>query len=281
MNWNTLLENYKTYLIIEKSLTQNSIEAYLSDVKQMTSFLEREGINIENIQADHLENYIKFKENEKASSRTKSRCISSIKSFFKYLVYDEVLEMNPSSILISPHIKRKKPTILTEKEFINLFNAIEMFKPEGKRNRAIVSVLFFCGLRVSELINLKLSDINFHKSTIKIAGENNRERIIHLEKSAKEEIKAYLNEYRCYLEIQSGYEDILFLNKRGTTISRVMIFNIIKHLASRAHIHKRVSPHTLRHSFAMNEVGKGTNLEKLKNMLGHSSIVTTEIYQVK
>lgn len=280
MNWNIALENYKTYLIIEKSLTLNSIGAYLSDIRQVISFLEKNEITIENIQPDHLQNYLEFKEGiEKVTPRTQARTISSIKSFFKYLENDEILKINPSTVLINPKIRRKTPIVLTIKEVENIFNAIEMFKPEGKRNLAIISIFYNCGLRVSELVNLKLTDINLHKSTIQVAGENTRGRILHLEKSTKEQIKDYIKSYRDYLDVQPGNENILFLNKRGTIISRVMIFNIIKHLADRANIKKQVSPHTFRHTFAINQLKKGTDLLTLKNMLGHSSVVTTEIYQ--
>lgn len=278
MNWNTALENYKTYLIIEKSLTQNSIEAYLSDIKQVTLFLEEREIRIEDIQPDHLQSYIESKiEKEKITSRTESRTISSIKSFFKFLESDDVIKPNPSLILISPKIRRKIPIILTDKEVENIFKAVEMYKPEGKRNRAIIAVLYNCGLRVSELINLKLTDINFNKNTVHVSGE--RERTLHLNTSTKEEIKEYIHGYRNYLDIQPESENILFLNKRGTAISRVMIFNIIKHLAKRAQIKKQVSPHTFRHTFANNQRRKGIDLMNLKIMLGHSSVVTTEIYQ--
>lgn len=278
MNWNTTLENYKTYLIIEKSLTSNSIEAYLSDIRQVISFLEERNIGIEDIQPDHLQSYIESKvDKEKVTSRTESRIISSIKSFFKFLEIDNIINSNPSLILVNPKIKRKIPTTLTDKEVENIFKAVEMYKPEGKRNRAIIAVLYNCGLRVSELINLKLTDINFNKNTVHISGE--RERTLHLNPSTKEEIKEYIQGYRNYLDIQSESENILFLNKRGTAISRVMIFNIIKHLAKRAQIKKQVSPCIFRHTFANNQRRKGIDLMNLKIMLGHSSVVTTEIYQ--
>lgn len=278
MNWNTTLENYKTYLIIEKSLTQNSIEAYLSDIRQVILFLEEREIRIEDIRPDHLQSYLELKvDKEKVSPRTESRTISSIKSFFKFLESDNIIIPNPSLVLISPKIRRKVPTILTDKDVENIFKAVEMYKPEGKRNRAIIAVLYHCGLRVSELINLKLTDINFNKNILRVSGE--RERTLHLNTSTKEEIKEYIQGYRNYLDIQPEGENILFLNKRGTAISRVMIFNIIKHLTKRANISKRVSPHTFRHTFAANQRKKGTDLMNLKTMLGHSSVVTTEIYQ--
>lgn len=280
MNWNTALENYKTYLTIEKSLTQNSIEAYLSDIRQVISFLEEKGIKAEEIQTDHLQSYLEFKVSKtKATPRTESRTISSIKSFFKYLANDEILTTDPSSILITPKVSRKTPTILTAKEIEKIYDAVELYKPEGRRNQAIIAVLLNCGLRVSELTNLKLDDINFRKNSIKVSGENNRERTLNLDKATKNEIKKYIEGYRDYLDIERGNENILFLNKRGTVISRVMIFNIVKHLAERSKIRKRISPHTFRHTFAANQISGGTNLETLKVMLGHSSIVTTEVYQ--
>lgn len=280
MNWNTIIEKYKTFLTIEKSLTLNSIEAYLSDIGQVASFLDENSVTVENIQPDHLQSYLDFKvHTEKITPRTQARTISTMKSFFKFLEDEEIVTTSPYSILINPKIKRKTPTILTPKEVENILNSVELFKPEGKRNRAIIAIFYNCGLRVSELINLKLTDINFYKNTIHVSGENIRERTLHIDKSTKEEVKEYLKGYRNYLDIQHGSENILFLNKKGSAISRVMIFNIIKNLAKRANIRKKVSPHTFRHSFAFNQTSKGVDIIALKNMLGHSSVVTTEIYQ--
>lgn len=280
MEINAAIENYKSYLIVEKNLTENSVEAYLSDIKKFAEFTiaKFQTTTITGINSGILNDYLNFQKSSNIHSRTLARTISALRSFFKYLVFDGYLETNPASILESPRITRKLPNVLSEEEIDLILKAVEMFKPESKRNKAIIVTLYSCGLRVSELIELKISNINFRTNSLKIEGKGNKERIISLSKSAKEEIKLYMRGYRDYLDIQKGYEDILFLNKRGTTLSRVMVFNIIKHLAARAGIKKKVSPHTFRHSFASHLVNQGAELSTVKDLLGHESILTTEIY---
>ena len=280
MTWEDAIENYKTFLILEKSLSSNSVEAYLNDVRKLAKFCEdNHSVKVPGeVTYDILKGYLLYINDMGVTNRTQARSISSIRSFFKFMVYDGVLESNPTKLLEAPKIGRKLPSILTVEEIDLILNAVEMYKPEGQRNKAIIETLYSCGLRVSELIGVKISNINFRTGTIKIEGKGNKERIIPLSKNAKQEIKLYLKGYRDYLDIQKGYEDTLFLNKRGTALSRVMVFNIIKHLAERASIKKSVSPHTFRHSFASHLVNGGADLRAVQDMLGHESILTTEIY---
>lgn len=280
MTWEDAIENYKTFLILEKSLSSNSVEAYLNDVRKLAKFCEdNHSVKVPGeVTYDILKGYLLYINDMGVTNRTQARSISSIRSFFKFMVYDGVLESNPTKLLEAPKIGRKLPSILTVEEIDLILNAVEMYKPEGQRNKAIIETLYSCGLRVSELIGVKISNINFRTGTIKIEGKGNKERIIPLSKNAKQEIKLYLKGYRDYLDIQKGYEDTLFLNKRGTALSRVMVFNIIKHLAERAGIKKSVSPHTFRHSFASHLVNGGADLRAVQDMLGHESILTTEIY---
>lgn len=280
MTWDNAIESYKTYLILEKSLSSNSVEAYLNDINKLAKYCADEhNIKVpDEVKYDTLKAYLVHVSEIGVTNRTQARCISSIRSFFKFLVFDGQLENNPTRLLEAPKIGRKLPNILTVEEIDAMLNAVEMYKPEGQRNKAIIEMLYSCGLRVSELIDIKLSNINFRMGIVKIEGKGNKERVIPMSKNAKEEIKRYLKVYRDYLDIEKGYEDILFLNKRGTSLSRVMVFNIIKHMAQRAGIKKNVSPHTFRHSFASHLVSGGADLRAVQDMLGHESILTTEIY---
>lgn len=280
MTWENAIESYKTYLILEKSLSSNSVEAYLNDINKLAKYCadHHDVKTPDEVSYDVLKDYLIYVSEVGVTNRTQARCISSIRSFFKFLVFDGQLENNPTKLLEAPKIGRKLPNILTVEEIDSMLNAVEMYKPEGQRNKAIIEMLYSCGLRVSELIDLKLSNINFRMGIVKIEGKGNKERVIPLSKNAKQEIKQYLKVYRDYLDIQKDYEDVLFLNKRGTALSRVMVFNIIKHLANRAGIKKNVSPHTFRHSFASHLVSGGADLRAVQDMLGHESILTTEIY---
>ena len=280
MTWDNAIESYKTYLILEKSLSSNSVEAYLNDINKLAKYCaDKHKVKTpDEVTYDILKDYLIYVSEVGVTNRTQARCISSIRSFFKFLVFDGQLDNNPTRLLEAPKIGRKLPNILSVEEIDSMLNAVEMYKPKGQRNKAIIEMLYSCGLRVSELISIKLSNINFRMGIVKIDGKGNKERVIPLSKNAKEEIKRYLKVYRDYLDIEKGYEDVLFLNKRGTALSRVMVFNIIKHLANRAGIKKNVSPHTFRHSFASHLVSGGADLRAVQDMLGHESILTTEIY---
>ena len=280
MTWDHTIDSFQTYLILEKSLSANSVEAYLNDIRKFATYcIEKHEItNPQIVSYDILRTYLNAISETGISSRSQARCISSIRSFYKYLIFDGKLENNPTRLLETPKLGRKLPNILTVEEIDSMLRCIDLQKPEGQRNRAIIEMLYSCGLRVSELIHLKLSHLNFRLSIIKVEGKGNKERIIPLSKNAKEEIKLYLKTYREQLDIAKGSEDILFLSKRGAALSRVMVFNIIKQISLRAGIQKNISPHTFRQSFASHLVNGGADLSAVQDMLGHESILTTEIY---
>lgn len=280
MTWNETIDSFRTYLVLEKSLSPNSVEAYLNDIRKLAAYCEKLTPPLDPTEVSYnvLNEYLMELKNSGVTSRTQARSISSIKSFFKYLLYDEVIKQNPSSFLDAPKIGRSLPSVLSVEEIETMINSIDMNKQEGQRNKAILETLYSCGLRVSELVNLKLSQINFRTGYIKIEGKGNKERIVPLGTRAKDEIRCYLKKDRDKMKKAKGYEDILFLNKTGKALSRVMIFNIIKETARRAGLQKVVSPHTLRHSFASHLVNGGADIRTVQDMLGHESILTTEIY---
>jgi len=280
MEWTSQVENFKTYLTLEKNLSKNSVDAYINDVTKLTNFLKNHNIDVspEEVVLQHLKDFIAWINDSGTSPRTQARVISGIKSFFKYLLLEEVIEKNPTALLEAPKIGRKLPDTLSVEEIDSLVKAIDPNKPEAQRNRAILETLYSCGLRVSELIDLRVSNLHFRMGFIKINGKGNKERLIPVGKRAKKEIKLYLKNYRGSLNIDKESEDILFLNRRGQQLSRVMIFTIIKNLAKKIDLKKNVSPHTFRHSFASHLVEGGADLRAVQEMLGHESILTTEIY---
>ncbi|MPQ47904.1 site-specific tyrosine recombinase XerD [Marinifilum sp. N1E240] len=280
MNWTTTIENFKTYLTLEKSLSKNSVDAYINDITKLTTFFREKGLEVspEEVILQHLKDFVSWINDAGTSPRTQARVISGIKAFFKYLLLEEIIEKNPTALLEAPKIGRKLPDTLTTDEIDVLVKAVDMNKAEGQRNRAILETLYSCGLRVSELIDLRVSNLHFRMGFIKIHGKGNKERLIPIGKKAKKEIKLYLKNYRGKLNIDKDSEDILFLNRRGRKLSRVMIFTIIKNLSKKVGLKKNVSPHTFRHSFASHLVEGGADLRAVQEMLGHESILTTEIY---
>jgi len=280
MKWETAIEKFKTYLQLEKSLSQNSIDAYANDINKLIKFLNAnyDGILPTTVVYPHLKAFIASINDAGTSPRTQARVISGIKSFFKFLLLEGIIDNNPTSLLEAPKVGRKLPSILTVEEINSLLEAVDMNKPEAQRNRAILETLYSCGLRVSELISLRVSNLHFRMGFIKIDGKGNKERLIPVSEDAKREIKQYMKNYRAKLNIDPKDEDILFLNRRGQKLSRVMIFTIIKNLAEKVNLGKTISPHTFRHSFASHLVEGGADLRAVQEMLGHESILTTEIY---
>lgn len=281
MNFKDANDKFKTYLVLEKSLSDSSISAYLSDITQLEKYC------VENLKTDdpgvisekELSDYFQKCKEHNLTPRTLARAISSIKSFYKYLLLDGLVENNPCIDFKSPKSGRKLPVILSPDEILAMLGAIEMYKPESQRNKALITLMLDSGMTVSEAIAIKISNINFNTGYIKIDGTSKkRSRSVPIGKETKKEIKLYLKVYRDYLDISKGAEDILFLNKKGNPLSRVMIFNIIKYLAKRAKIQKNVSPHTLRHTYAHTLTVEGVNVSTIKERLGHASILTTEIY---
>jgi integrase/recombinase XerD len=280
MTWSDYISEYLSYLKLEKSLSENSIDAYQRDIKMLLSFLEFKKLNIPpaRIELSHLKDFISWVNELGMSARTQARVISGIKSFFKFLLIDEKIDSDPTALLESPKIGRKLPEVLSVKEIDDLINAIDLSKPEGHRNKAIIETLYSCGLRVSELINLRLSDLFFDQGFIKVIGKGNKERLVPVSDKAIKEIEIYINQYRNHIQIDRQSENILFLNRRGKKLTRVMIFTIIKTLAKAISLKKNISPHTFRHSFASHLIDGGADLRAIQEMLGHESIITTEIY---
>jgi integrase/recombinase XerD len=281
MNWESELDGFRSYLKVEKGLSDNSIHAYVTDLAKLVTFLKDKSLSDygpEDVTLKDLKAMMEWVTQKGISPRTQARIISGIKSFYKYLLIEEKIDRDPTALLESPKIGRKLPEILSVEEIDSIINAIDTKKPEGQRNKAILETLYSCGLRVSELIDLKISNLFFESGFIKIEGKANKERLVPISTKAIKEINLYLSEYRRNLKIHETSEDILFLNRRGKKLSRVMIFTIIKNLVAKIGMEKNVSPHTFRHSFATHLIDGGANLRAVQEMLGHESIITTEIY---
>jgi integrase/recombinase XerD len=278
--WEAEKKGYKAWLRLEKSLSENSVEAYLRDVGHFTSFLlaNNDTKKAEDIVLKDLENFTKWIHDLGMTNTSQARMISGLKSFFTYCLIEELVKINPAALLEAPKSKRKLPDTLSYEEIEQIIAAIDLSKPEGERNRAILETLYSCGLRVSELIHLKISQLHLDVGYIRVVGKGNKERLIPIGRDAIKFIGIYTNQIRCHINIKIGQEDVLFLNRRGAGLTRVMIFLMIKDLAQKAGITKVISPHTFRHSFATHLVEGGADLRAVQEMLGHESITTTEIY---
>ena len=280
MSWKSLIKGYENYLKIEKSLSSNTVDAYIRDINKMDGFFNSEDSKkkINSINHDDFQNYLAHLNELKINARSQSRVISSMRSFFKYLMIEKIIDNNPSELLENPKTGKKLPEFLTIDEIDLMVSQIDRSKSDGERNIAILEVLYGCGLRVTELIELKISEIYWKEGFIRIIGKGNKERLVPLGKIASKHLKIYLNEIRVHQKIDNQFVDHVFINKNGKKLSRVMIFKIIKKLTEKAGIQKNVSPHTLRHSFATHLVEGGADLRAVQEMLGHQSITTTEIY---
>lgn len=280
MKWDSYIKGFKNYLRLEKSLSDNSIQAYIHDIKLLVGFMEEKNLNLnpQQIKLSVLQDFVMWINKTGLNARSQARIISGTKAFFNYLILEEVLESNPSELLEAPKIGRKLPDTLSFDEIEMIINAIDLSKPEGERNKAILETLYGCGLRVSELISMKITNLYFNDGFIKITGKGDKERLVPIGKVAQKHIEIYLDNIRNHQSPRKGDEDILFLNQRGGQLSRVMIFLIVKDLTEKAGIHKKISPHTFRHSFATHLIEGGANLRAVQEMLGHESITTTEIY---
>ena len=280
MNWEKEIEGFKTYLKLEKGLSDNSIHAYATDLTKLVSYLQEKGLKIgpDEVVLANLKTMMQDITEKGISPRTQARIISGIKSFYKYLLIEEKVEKDPTALLESPRVGRKLPEILSVEEIDSIINAIDTKKSEGQRNKAILETLYSCGLRVSELIDLKVSNLFFESGFVKIEGKGSKERLVPISTKAIKEINLYLSEYRRILNIDPKDEDVLFLNRRGKKLSRVMIFTIIKNLVKKVGLIRNISPHTFRHSFATHLIDGGANLRAVQEMLGHESIITTELY---
>jgi integrase/recombinase XerD len=279
-DWNNFIQEFRNFLQIEKNLSMNTIEGYQHDIDRMAKYFELAypELSIRTVELEHLQEYVIWLSKFGITPRTQARNISAIRTFFKYLLYNRSLESNPSSLLEAPKLGMKLPVVLSVAEIDKLIQVIDLSKPEGHRNKAIVETLYGCGLRVSELINLKLTDIFAEEGFVKVTGKGEKERLVPIGRTALTEMENYLKSYRNTQSIEAKSENILFLNRRGKKLTRVMIFTIVKKLAEKAGIKKNISPHTFRHSFATHLVEGGADLRAVQEMLGHESILTTEIY---
>ncbi len=279
MIWKEAILEYKSYLKIERSLSANSIDAYIHDVKLFRQFVEiNNNISPLLVEYKNIKDFLEWVHKMGLSPRSQARIVSGIKSFYKYLLFEEKIEKDPAALIETPKIGRKLPTVLNVNEIDKLLSAIDLSKPEGQRNKAMLETLYSCGLRVTELIELKLTNMYFNQSFIKVIGKGNKERLVPISNKAIKEINLYLDNDRNKLNIAKDSENIVFLNRRGKKLTRVMIFTIIKNLAEIIGLKKNISPHTFRHSFATHLVEGGADLRAIQEMLGHESIITTEIY---
>ena len=280
MNWDEGKRGYENYLKLEKSLSVNSIAAYINDINKLIVFLDKSGKKVPplKVKLEHLKSFVAWLNERDVSPRTQARTISGIKSFYKYLLIEGIITSDPTALLESPKIGRKLPDILSMEEIDNLIESIDLSKAEGQRNKAMLETLYSCGLRVSELVSLKITNLFFEQGFIKVEGKAGKERLVPVSGRAIDEINKYMGGYRKSLKVSQESENILFLNRRGRKLSRVMVFTIIKNLAEKVGLKKKISPHTFRHSFATHLINGGADLRAVQEMLGHESILTTEIY---
>lgn len=279
MKWKNAIRDYQLYLKIERGLSKNTIESYTRDLEKLKLFLNNNKINSSpiDIDKDIVQQFI-YEVAKKITPRTQARIISGLRSFFDYLVFEDYRKTNPSDLIEAPKIGRKLPDTLSEDEINDLISAIDLSHPQGERNKTIIETMYSCGLRVSELITLKISDLFFDEGFIRVVGKGNKERFVPIHHKAQKYILWYINNIRSYLKYEKEFEDILFLNRRGKGLSRQMIFMIMKDLSIKINLNKKISPHTLRHSFASHLLKNGADLRAIQQMLGHESITTTEIY---
>ncbi|MBC6990210.1 site-specific tyrosine recombinase XerD [Hymenobacter sp. BT491] len=280
MNWSVSIRQFEGYLQLEKSLSPNSVEAYVRDIGKLRQYLELSKLaaNPEQVTTRILRDFLSWLGELGMSATSQARTLSGIKAFYDFLIMEDLLTIDPTDTLEAPKVGRKLPDTLAYEEIVQLLDSVDLSTPEGTRNRAILEVLYSSGLRVSELTELRLSNLYADQGFVRVTGKGNKERLVPIGRDALKHLGFYLSGIRAHLDIQPGHEDVVFLNKRGSKLSRVMIFNIIKDLASKAGVRKTISPHTFRHSFATHLIEGGADLRAVQEMLGHESITTTEIY---
>ena len=280
-DWRPYLNGFKAYLMLERSLSEHTIAAYIRDLRKLVEFLQLNEITLspEQLEVDHLSRFIHSLNDLGLGARSQARLLSALKTFYRYLLYEDQIQVDPTSLLDGPRLPRKIPEVLSYEEIQRMIAAIDLSEPHGVRNRAMLETLYACGLRVSELINIRLSELYLDVGFLKVVGKGNKERIIPIGEEAIKHINLYLEGVRrSMMNIDPAHSNILFLNRRGKQLSRVMVFMIVKECARLAGIDKNVSPHTFRHSFATHLIEGGADLKAVQDMLGHESILTTEIY---
>ena len=280
MSWHITTKQFGEYLKLEKSLSKHSVEAYLRDVSKLTDFLELKGLKVtpQQVTPAQIREFLEWVAELGMTPHSQARTLSGIRAFYKFMIMEDMLQTDPTDTIEAPKLSRKLPDTLNYHEIEQLLSAIDMSTPEGTRNRAMLETLYSSGLRVSELLDLRLSNLYEDMGFLKVAGKGDKERLVPIGRDALKHIKLYKEGVRCHLNIKKGHEDIIFLNRRGAQMTRVMVFTIIKDLAAKAGIQKTVSPHTFRHSFATHLIEGGADLRAVQEMLGHESITTTEIY---
>jgi integrase/recombinase XerD len=279
MNWTTYIKSYQSYLRIERGMSKNTIDNYSFDIERLCLFLEENSISVSpiTISEETIQQFV-YHIAKQLNARSQARIISGLKSFFSYLIFEDYRSDNPLELIETPRIGRKLPDTLSIVDIDRLIAAIDLSSNEGERNRAMLETLYGCGLRVSELVTLKISDLFFEEGFVKITGKGNKQRFVPIGSYTQKYIAIYKDNVRSHLNIQKGHEDTLFLNRRGRQLTRAMIFTIIKDLAVKIDLNKTISPHTFRHSFATHLLENGADLRSIQLMLGHESITTTEIY---
>jgi integrase/recombinase XerD len=280
MSWNSYIKGFTSYLKLERSLSGNSVEAYVHDVEKLYQFVQHTGLSggPDKITLQYLQDFLKWVNELGMSARSQARLLSGIKSFYKYLLMENLVNDDPTLLLEGPKLGRKLPDFLSIEEINSIIQAIDLSKPEGQRNKAMLETLYSSGLRVSELVNLRKSNLHPEIGLLKVTGKGNKERLVPVGSVALKQIALYENSYRNHLSIKPGNEDFLFLNRRGSKLTRIMVFTIIRQLVTAVGIRKTISPHTFRHSFATHLIEGGADLRAVQEMLGHESITTTEIY---
>lgn len=280
MNWINCIKGFSQYLKLERSLSQNSIDAYVRDVEKLQQYAELSGVKSSplKISTKELQKFIHYINEFGISAYSQARILSGIKAFYKYLVFEELIDNNPAALLEGPKLGRKLPDTLEYNDIVKLFDAIDLSSPEGARNRAMLEILYSSGLRVSELVELRIANVYFDIGFLRVIGKGNKERLVPIGRDALKFLKIYIEEVRVHVPVQKGFENYAFLNRRGRKLSRVMVFLVIKSLAEKIGLKKTISPHTFRHSFATHLIEGGADLRAVQEMLGHSSITTTEIY---
>lgn len=275
--WKQWIKDFLRYLKLERGLAANTLDAYRRDVEKLSAWAEEKGISPDKITTAHLREFLQSISTE-LTARSQARVVSGIRTFFTYLLEDNYRHDHPAEMLSLPRMGTYLPDVLSVSEIDKIIAVIDRSKPEGERNLAIIETMYACGLRVSELVGLHLSDLHLDRNFIRVRGKGNKERLVPIHPNAQKLVKSYIKHIRNHLEIDPKYSDILFLNRRGKSLSRQMIFIMLKDLAARAGIQKNISPHTLRHSFATHLVQGGADLRVVQELLGHESILTTEIY---
>ncbi|QXP69631.1 site-specific tyrosine recombinase XerD [Polaribacter sp. R2A056_3_33] len=279
MKWQNAIRDFQLFLKIERGLSKNTIDSYTRDLEKLMLFLEENEINHTptTIDEESIQQFI-YEVAKKVNPRSQARIISGLRSFFDYLIFEDYRETNPTDLIEAPKIGRKLPDTLSEDEINALISAIDLSHPQGERNRTILETLYSCGLRVSELITLQISDLFFEEGFVRVIGKGNKQRFVPIHYAAQKYISSYIKDIRTHITPQKGFEDTVFLNRRGRGLTRQMIFIILKNLSLEIDLKKKISPHTLRHSFATHLLKNGADLRAIQQMLGHESITTTEVY---